>query len=222
MAKEYRKQNVKSASGSAGRQFFLVLMSFVCGYLSATLFDIAHLTAWFKTTVLAQHANPAQKAAPSVSHQTQLPKPKFEFYTLLANERTAVPAVTHESPVNAAGSGANRVPNALAAKAPVENSVIAVITPKVPKESVHVAQGTHKESYLVQVASFKNKQDADRIKATLTLKGFNVNVATVTHQNINWYRVIVGPYASRTQAEKAQIEVARSEHITGMVRKMDA
>ena len=80
----------------------------------------------------------------------------------------------------------------------------------------------NKEAYLVQIASFKRKQEAERMKAMLAIKVFNVNVAIVTQQQIQWYRVILGPFSSRTQAEQARASISASEHIMGMVRKMDA
>ena len=80
----------------------------------------------------------------------------------------------------------------------------------------------NKDAYLVQIASFKSNQEAERMKAVLSIKGFRVNIAMVTQQQIQWYRVNLGPFSSRTQAEQARVSIARSEHIIGMVRKMDA
>ena len=60
------------------------------------------------------------------------------------------------------------------------------------------------------------------MKATLVIKGFAVNIAVVSQQKTNWYRVSLGPFHSKDDALRAQTNVARSEHIIGMVRKMDA
>jgi cell division protein FtsN len=78
-----------------------------------------------------------------------------------------------------------------------------------------------KNAYLVQIASFKSKQEAERMKASLALKGFVVSIAVVNQQQAQWYRIILGPYASRTQAEKARSSLAQSEHLAGMIRRMD-
>ncbi|MCA0403625.1 MAG: SPOR domain-containing protein [Proteobacteria bacterium] len=77
-----------------------------------------------------------------------------------------------------------------------------------------------KETFLIQIASFRNRQDAEKLKASLILKGFDVNVAMATQNQANWYRVIVGPFASRNDAMKTQNILARNERIQGMIRKV--
>ena len=53
------------------------------------------------------------------------------------------------------------------------------------------------------------------------MKGFDVSVASVIQGTGSWHRVIMGPFASRTAAVQAQLLVAKSERIMGMIRKMD-
>lgn len=212
MANDYRKIKSGPSTGSLPKKLMVVLMSFACGYLSSLLMDVGHLSTWVKTNVLA-HYSIQTKPVPIATQHAQLPKPKFEFYTLLTNEQKQFTEVPKEA--------ANRAsaPPVIAATKLSNN---AVQKPLIQQEKSPQASAANKELFLVQVASFKRQEDAERMKASLTLKGFNVNVATVSQQQSNWYRVIIGPFASRTQAEKAQVSVARSEHITGMIRKMDA
>ncbi|WP_133127937.1 SPOR domain-containing protein [Legionella nagasakiensis] len=213
MAKEYRKKGKTDSNGWL-RQMMLVFMSFFCGYLSASLFNFTQVSEWLNNSFFKQKE---QKIHQKDRQQVQLPKPKLEFYTLLAKEQTAVPAVvnsTKETPTKQASASTVK-----AIESTSELQKHSLTTHSVDKI---VAAVSNKETYLVQVASFRNKEDAERMKATLILKGFNVNVAAVTNQQVHWYRVIIGPFPSRIQAEKAQTEVARSERIMGMIRKMDA
>ncbi|WP_019218251.1 SPOR domain-containing protein [Legionella tunisiensis] len=125
------------------------------------------------------------------------------------------------APVKAVGSPSSPVAIASTptpAAANQQTQTPAVVTESKP---VTVASTNSKESYLLQLASFKNKQEAERLKAALTLKGFDVHVAMSSQQQGNWFRVILGPFHSRGDAEKARMSIARSERITGMIRKMD-
>ena len=51
-------------------------------------------------------------------------------------------------------------------------------------------------SYVLQVGSFRNFEDADRIKAELALLGIVAEVRTVTINDATWHRVRAGPYDS--------------------------
>ncbi|NKB46584.1 MAG: hypothetical protein GKR77_02245 [Legionellales bacterium] len=58
-----------------------------------------------------------------------------------------------------------------------------------------------KIEYLLQVASFRHLAEADSLKAQLILLGFDVAISTSQQQDITWYRVRLGPFATRPQAE---------------------
>ena len=219
MAKDYGRKHSARHRGGASRQILLVLVGFLSGYLSASFFDFAQLVGWVNAQLIANTA--VQPAAKPVPQQVQLPKPKFEFYTLLAKDhadiaRNAAPQTQVVSVAPTAGSVVGSTPSSKIS--PVSSAVVAVVSAKqIPRVAT-----INKGAYWVQVGSFKSKQEAERIRASLTLKGFAVNVAAVSQKGMNWYRVTIGPFASRIDAQKAQVFVARTEHITGMVRKMDA
>lgn len=220
MAKDYRKKNSPRHSGSVSRQLLLVLVCFLSGYFSATMFDLNSVMTWLNAQVLAQHT--AQPVAKPAVQPAQLPKPKFEFYTLLTNDHAAP-----TQPVNNTASVASAATSALppAPTAPIDLTLNkAQTSPETPTHSVEnkPMTGSTKNAFLVQLGSFKSKQEADRIKATLSLKGFPITVVTVSQKNVTWYRVMTGPYPSRMEAEKAQLSIAKSEHLMGMIRRMDA
>lgn len=50
--------------------------------------------------------------------------------------------------------------------------------------------------YVLQVGSFRNHEDAERIKAELALLGIPAVVRTVTINESTWHRVRAGPYVS--------------------------
>ncbi len=127
-----------------------------------------------------------------VNNEVNLPPPKLEFYTLLTKPAPAM--ATHS-----------------AAASPLKSAIVAVA---LPTASAH-------DGYVVQVASFQRPQDAERLKAALIMSGFEVQVQTVAQQRVNWYRVVLGPFASRADAQQMLALVARKQRIVGIIRKMD-
>lgn len=60
--------------------------------------------------------------------------------------------------------------------------------------------------YMIQAASFRNAEDADRMRAKLILSGM---VETSVRKTIGkgeqpWYRVVLGPYESRSKMNRAE------------------
>lgn len=222
MAKDYGKKNSVGSKRSASGQLMLLLVAFLSGYLSATVFDFTSLTNWVNKQLQAQQ-NP-QLAKKQVVQQAQIPKPKFEFYTLLASQQAATVPVSNVPPVTAASTAT--ISAAATPSNPIKEPLAKTPVLPVPLSTVATAgksatlAAINKDAYLVQIASFKSRQEAERVKATLSLKGFVVSIASVNQQQTIWYRVVIGPFASRDQAQKAQISVARTEHLVGMIRKM--
>ena len=221
MAKDFVRKNSVRNSGSFSKQLLLVLVCFLLGYLSASIADLPTLISWAKTQLIAQYKVPA--ATKSTPTQAQLPKPKFEFYTLLANEskETASDAIAARNKIASIAA-----PKPMANK---NNSPVAAATTtapaaitKAPVVAAKPVSPSSKDAYLVQVAAFKSRQEAERMKAALSLKGFSVYITVINQQKTNWFRVSLGPYATRPEAQKAQGDIARSQHIVGMIRKMDA
>lgn len=193
MARDYTRGRSTRQKSSSAKQLFWLLASFLCGYLAATIFDFTSLSSWINANILAKQDR--EKPTVQVAKKDpELPKPKFEFYTLLAKDRSA-----EVKPVSK----------------PKE-----VIQAKPLGQPSVVEANPGKESYLIQLAAFKNKQDAEQMKAELTLKGFEVSVVATSQQQVNWYRVIAGPFSNRVKAEKAQVTLAQNEGIKGIVRRV--
>lgn len=78
------------------------------------------------------------------------------------------------------------------------------------KESAEVAPATpadttsNRAKYIIQVASFRNKDDADTLKAQLALWGIVANVQSVTIKHENWERVRVGPMTNVDKVDEIQ------------------
>lgn len=225
MARDYGNKRTSRQRGGA-QQFLVIIVTFLLGYLTASVFDVTTISQWLNTQVLAQHAK--QAPAKSEPHVQIPPKPKFEFYTLLANEKGATQPNTHAAnhaaaTVKASAQATPTATGTAAVTTAVNNSVKPRVDAKQPAV-VKVAEGKPlapvpggKSNYSVQVAAFKTRQDAEHMKGLLILKGFDVAVVPVTNARGNWFRVVVGPYPNRVLAQKAQVNLARNEHLRGMV-----
>lgn len=228
MAKDYGNRRT-SRRNKGPHQFLVIIVTFLFGYLTASFLDIQMISQWLNTQVLAQHDAEKEPTKLAQEHKQVPPKPKFEFYTLLANERG--PATQAANQQNTANQSADKSSTPTqkttnTVTAAVNNSVKSTIANPMPQTTVKVAEGKPttsqqpKGAYLVQVASFKARQDAEQMKGMLILKGFDVNVVPVTQAQGNWFRVVVGPYPNKALAQKAQMNLAKTEHLNGMVRSV--
>ena len=65
-----------------------------------------------------------------------------------------------------------------------------------PPKNMPVGSNTeNNKQYILQAGSFKNKNDAEKLKASLALLGFEAHVQSVTVNSIPWHRVRIGPYS---------------------------
>lgn len=79
------------------------------------------------------------------------------------------------------------------------------------------AQG---ERYVIQVAAYRKRADADQQRAALALLGLSARVEQVTiDQTQTWYRVRLGPYTDPQAAQAAQ-RTLQGQGLRGVVMKL--
>lgn len=193
MARQYPKRNVNyRAKGRRSVSFLSLFLAFFCGYVMASFLDLKLLVAWVNSHLGTK--KPEQQIARPVL------KPKFEFYTLLANDNKKTQRVTS-------------VPKAQEIPTKVKES-----QPK-PKSPGLIEVTSNHEVYLIQLASFSQLKEAERLRASLVLNGYEVSIAKSMQGTTLWYKVSAGPFYSRGEAEKARLSIAKAEHMTGIIRK---
>ena len=88
-----------------------------------------------------------------------------------------------------------------------------------------IIDNTPKQSniiYWLQIASFKNPADADRMRAKLLLINLNASIEKRTNKDKQeWHRVMAGPFKSRSKLAKARSVLASNE-INAIVIKRKA
>ena len=148
-------------------------------------------------------AQPGQASVIEPAAETP-PKPKFDFYSLLPEEKVVVPAEEPPQPVPLPPPGAKLQPQPAApvrqpAPQPTQTAKLATPAP---------AANTSKNSYILQVGSFRKSADAERLKAELALLGIQTSIQTATiASGQTYHRVRTGTYAKAdASAVKGQLK----------------
>lgn len=169
------------------------------------------------STQLAETPKPKTTKAskpkvPTEDKDAQTPeKPRFDFYSILPNTEVAVSSKnkTVETPTPQT-TPTPVVPQRPAQEAKAVTSADLESAPTMPtvpttKNSPHAANPIEKKGpYLLQIASFKSFDDADRLKAQLALLGYPIEVRKVNADGGTWNRVYMGPIPSLQEALSKQ------------------
>lgn len=221
--------NQKRNQSQGNGQLLMIVIAFATGYMSSTVFDINHLGQWFNQS-MEKWTPRMHKNVASLPTKSQLAhQPKLEFYTVLAKQSDQkVPVGTDlQKMIKPPVETAHPVEN-LALKSDVSDLGSQTSHVKVSLETqkpVITAEShqnfSKKGQYVVQLASFRYYRQAEKFRAKLLLKGFDVKIATVNRGSLQWYRVMLGPFGNQGEAQKAQVSFQVREHMSGMVRPVD-
>jgi len=121
---------------------------------------------------------PAQREARDVRRQQPeeapaLPKPRFDFYTMLPELEVVVPEPETR--------------------------------PSRPGEPAPAPKQVEEPGiYMLQAGSFRQYQEADRMKASLALLGVKADIQKVQVNSDTWHRVRVGPFRDTAELNKVR------------------
>lgn len=76
----------------------------------------------------------------------------------------------------------------------------------------------HPSHYIFQVASVQHFNEADRLKAQLSLQGYKVHIKKAKVGQQAWHRVIIGPYA-KEEALRIQSQLQKNHYQIMMIKK---
>jgi cell division protein FtsN len=168
---------------------------------------------------------PANNPAAKPANNSQTPaattaaKPKYDFYTLLPESEVIVPPETPAekpavalTPEELAKADAERALAALGGKTPAPLPAGAIpATPGTPATTPtppSIAKAPVSTQFFLQAGSFRKQADADKVRAQIIMLGQSVQVESGSVREETWYRVLVGPFASREQLAQAQKSLA--------------
>src|SRR3990167_600843 len=155
-----RKYGSTASSGRVRRALRttgLACITFIMGYLYASFYDYKKLNVWMSAHVFGTSARPI---LPAVTLTANIPKPKFEFYTLLTKDSSTGASTVH-APVTSSTSSApstSSQPMSLTVTPASAGTTAHAVLP-VPLMAETIAHSApvlaNKETYLVQLASFR-------------------------------------------------------------------
>lgn len=181
-----------------------VVLGLVVGVFIMSLFKLEpgkdHIKRDTAKPATSQPANQAQTAPKTDSSAN---KPKYEFYTLLPESEVIVPpdALPEKAPPPPSPREVEATRKAEAARAQ------ALLDGKQPPPTPPRKEVTQ---FYLQAGSFPEREKAEAVRARLLLTGQNVHIEPGQVANRTWYRVLVGPFASRDQLSTAQTQLSRS------------
>ena len=135
-----------------------------------------------------QSLNPSNPETASQQAPAEQPDFDFGFYQELATAEVAV-AVPADATTTVDGTAVANTPSTAAA------SPAAPQQPPAP-------------NYLLQAGSFQDRQEADERRAKITLMNMATEIVPGVVAGRTWYRVQVGPFAGRDNAENARKELS--------------
>jgi cell division protein FtsN len=120
---------------------------------------------------------PAEPATDKPVGKSEKPKqegrePKFNFYTILPELEVLIPDEEIRPP---------------------EKDTETTQTTQTTQKNVKTGKG---KQFILQAGSFRNRQDAERLKASIALLGMEASIKQVSINGVNWHRVRVGPVSN--------------------------
>jgi len=190
MTKDYKPSPEKKSAPAPGWAWLLagLLIGLFIGFL--IYLDKAVPVPEKETAPHQTETKPQIPQQPESTDVVETPEnkiPRFSFYQELPRMVIEVPALEPES------------------------------SPQVIKPEITTQQALNKSqptqsTYIIQVGSFRNHREADRLKARLAFMGLQAKMQPVTvSNNQKWIRVRVGPFSSFKQAEQIQARLKQNK-----------
>jgi len=93
-------------------------------------------------------------------------------------------------------------------------SVLPEMEVVIPKEELEqqAARDSKEYSYILQVGSFKNRADAEELKARIAFSGQIAHIQDIQVNGTQYHRVRVGPFDSSREADKQKRQLEQGGH----------
>jgi cell division protein FtsN len=191
----------------------LFAMGFIAGAFSVGLAWLKLGPAELQSLTTSLHAAVQPPAAPKAEEPPKhagVPRPQFQFYSLLPEREVMV----SEDEVDRRAKASSSVPTSPrpAPVTPAGAPVVAAEPPPAP------APAASEEVLMLQVAAFKARADAESLKAQLALKGMQAGIESANIKGEAYHRVRLGPYRNIEQLQSARSRLKGSGYDSVVVR----
>lgn len=131
------------------------------------------------------------------------------FQVVQANQTLSNQTIGNQTPVVRVTNQTQVQPKPVPLSPPPKEKPKTEITSK-QKEVAKLSSEIKKEEklYALQVGAFSSKESAENLKTLAEKKGYKVSIRTVSSENKTLYKVYVGRYSDRVEAEKHISKVA--------------
>jgi len=88
-----------------------------------------------------------------------------------------------------------------------------------PPENKKTTTSKSSKRYILQAGSFRNRQDAEELKATVALLGLQASINPVSIDNEKWHRVRIGPVDNRKELNR-NLNLLQRNNINAMAMEL--
>lgn len=160
-----------------------------------------------------------QKKRPAAKKPTPPPLPWFKLFLALLLLLGFAFGIWHLTQSESSDPSLSSTPQKIESKSIDELDPLPVLEEEewefiedLPEYQVKVDESVAPESerdYLMQCGSFREDSQAQELKANIAFAGLSSQVKASQGENGRWYRVILGPYDSKREAERDRHLLAR-------------
>lgn len=222
-----------------GKQLVFLAMSatvvavviFLCGVMVGRGVPTARQAAAGTIEADADVVTPATDtdAPPSVAVVSEAPAAPLEYPDIVSDQPTAErqlkTAVAPRQPFAAETAVAKAEPpkraaatSAVAKAVPAKPAPVKAV-PSSKAADTTASGGSNAGGFQVQVAAYQRQGDATTVRDRLARKGYPAFVATATTSAGTWYRVRVGGYETRNEAQAVATRLKREEQLEPWVTR---
>ncbi len=197
MAHDYKNRSSRKGDAGGGRlttllTFFAGAVTGLCAAIIIYLVDgIPALDGMLDTrrpvvTMPSDTAETPATKSTEEAEQSATPTPKFDFYTILPEMEVSVPEWESETEV----------------ADPVNSD-----DETEPQQTV-----SEDQHYILQVGSFRQPDEAERVRAELALLGIEAQIQRVVIDGGDvWHRVRAGPYQSTAKLDQTRQRLIKND-----------
>ena len=88
-----------------------------------------------------------------------------------------------------------------------------------PPASKKTTSAADSKRYILQAGSFRSRQDAEKLKATVALLGLEASINQVSIQSEKWHRVRIGPVNNRRELNR-NLNLLQRNNINAMAMEL--
>ncbi len=200
-----KRQTAKSRNQMPG--WLWLLTGVALGLFVAFLYHLAQIQQGAPKAPAMHQTDTEQATESTDNNEQEKDLPEFDFYAVLPKMEEVIPNHDKEQDDAASESDSNETDTSSDDSGDTSSETVADTSQPTPAQP---ADGSGR--FLLQAGSFRNEDSAQRLRAEFTLQGFDVKVQPGKLDSGEvWYRVMIGPFNSKSALRQAQRKLAAED-----------